>query len=146
MIGVLIAAHGFLAKELLETAEKIIGHQPRVAVLSTSNSRHMHELEQDAGRLVDSLDSCDGVLVMVDSPGGTPANICLKVAHDRTGVEVVSGVNLPMMMSLVDRSEGPTVKELASAALSAGKDTIRNLTDVINGRGEADCVGSSKAE
>ena len=142
----LIAAHGSLAKELLETAEEIIGHQANVAVLSTSNSRRKQELKSDVMRLIDSLDSGDGVLVLVDSPGGTPANVCLEAAHDRKGVEVVSGVNLPMMMSLIDRRHGLTVKELAGESLTAGRQTIRNLTDDINLAEGEDSAGSSKGQ
>lgn len=143
MIGVLIAAHGMLAKELLETAEKIIGRQANVAVLSTSDSRRRQELKSDVVRLIDSLDSGEGVLVLVDSPGGTPANICLEAVHNRADVQVVSGVNLPMMMSLVDRRQGLSIKELALESLSAGRQTIRNLTDDINASVKTDGSGSS---
>ena len=116
-----------------------------MAVLSTSNNRRRQELKSDVVHLIDSLDSGDGVLVLVDSPGGTPANICLEAVHNRKGVEVVSGVNLPMMMSLVDRSQRLSIKELAVESVCAGRETIRNLTDDINARETADRSGSSRS-
>ena len=132
MIGVLIASHGALAMELQKTAEKIIGPQPQVATLSTSGHPRK-QLRDDVERLIASLDSGDGVLVMVDSPGGTPANICLEAARGKDKVEVLAGVNLPMLMCLIDRKDQETVHSLAQSAVSAGKATIMNLTKTING-------------
>jgi len=143
MIGVLIASHGSLAMELQKTAEKIIGPQPQVAVLTTSG-RQRKQLRDDVERLLASLDSGDGVLVMVDSPGGTPANICLEAARGKDKVEVLAGVNLPMLMCLIDRKDQETVHSLAKSAVSAGKATIINLTEVMNGNGKADGEKSGK--
>ncbi|MCD6328434.1 PTS sugar transporter subunit IIA [bacterium] len=134
MIGVLICAHGSLASELVRTAEKIIGHQDRVSSLSTTNSQSKRQLEIDANNLISELDSGDGVLVFVDSPGGTPANICLEIARERSDVEVISGVNLPMMLVLVERDTKRHVQDLAQAAVLAGRMTIENLSKMINGR------------
>ena len=137
MIGVLIASHGALAMERQKTAEKIIGPQPQVATLSTSGHPRK-QLRDDVERLIASLDSGDGVLVMVDSPGGTPANICLEAARGKDKVEVLAGVNLPMLMCLIDRKDQETVHSLAQSAVSAGKATIMNLTKTINGNGTKD--------
>jgi len=131
MIGVLIASHGSLASELLKTVEKIIGPQKQVAALSTSKGHQRRQLRDEAKQLIDSLDSGEGVLVMVDSPGGTPANICLEAACGNNGVKVLSGVNLPMLLCLVDRRQGQAIDSLAGAALSAGKMTICDLTDKV---------------
>jgi len=137
MIGVLIASHGSLAMELQKTVEKIIGPQPQVAVLTTSG-RQRKQLRDDVERLIASLDSGDGVLVMVDSPGGTPANICLEAARGKDKVEVLASVNLPMLMCLIDRKDRETVHSLAQSAISAGKATIINLTDAMSGCEEID--------
>ncbi len=137
MIGVLIVSHGLLAAELLKTAEKIIGPQEQVKVLSTSNSHQRQQLRDEAKRLIDSLDSGEGVLIMTDCPGGTPANICLEAARGEDDVKVLCGVNLPMLLCLVDRKQGKTIDALAEMALSAGKTTICNLTDVMNGKARA---------
>jgi len=134
MIGVLIASHGSLAAELLRTVEKIIGLQKQVAVLSTSNCCPRRQLRDEAKQLIDSLDSGEGVLVMVDSPGGTPANICLEAACGNDGVKVLSGVNLPMLLCLVDRRQGQTIDLLAGTALSAGKMTICDLTNAMSAK------------
>ena len=131
MIGVLIVSHGSLADELLKTVEKVIGPQKQVEVLSTSSRCQRQELRDEAKRLIDSLDSGEGVLVMVDSPGGTPANICLEAACGNGSVKVLSGVNLPMLLCLVDRRQGQTIDSLAGTALSTAKMTIRNLTDAM---------------
>lgn len=131
MIGVLIASHGSLAAELLKTAEKVIGPQKQVAALSTNTRLPRQQLCDEVKQLIDSLDSGEGVLVMVDCPGGTPANICLEAGCGNDAVKVLSGVNLPMLLCLVDRRPGQTLDSLADAALSAAKMTIRDLTDVM---------------
>ncbi len=146
MIGVLIASHGSLAAELLRTAEKIIGPQKQVAALSTSNCCERRQLQKEAKRLIDSLDSGEGVLVMVDSPGGTPANICLEAACGNGGVKVLSGVNLPMLLCLLDRKQGQTIEKLAGTALSAGKRTICDLTDAISDKAGAPGAGSNEVQ
>jgi len=109
MIGVLIVSHGLLAAELLKTAEKIIGPQEQVKVLSTSNRNPKKQLRGEAKQLIDSLDSGEGVLIMTDCPGGTPANICLEAARGKSDVRVLCGVNLPMILCLIDRKQGKTI-------------------------------------
>jgi len=144
MIGVLIASHGSLAAELLITAEKVIGPQKQVAVLSTDTRRPRQQLRDEVKQLIESLDSGDGVLVMVDCPGGTPANICLEAASGNDGVKVLGGVNLPMLLCLVDRRQGQTIESLAGAALSAAKMTIRDLSDAIGAKVRAPGAGGNE--
>jgi len=144
MIGVLIASHGSLAAELLKTAEKVIGPQKQVAALSTDTRRPRQQLRDEVKQLIDSLDSGEGVLVMVDCPGGTPANICLEAACGNDGVKVLSSVNLPMLLCLVDRRQGQTIDSLAGTALSAAKMTICDLTDVIGAKVKAPPAGGNE--
>jgi mannose/fructose/sorbose-specific phosphotransferase system IIA component len=144
MIGVLIASHGSLAAELLKTAEKVIGPQKQVTVLSTDTRRPRQQLRDEVKQLIESLDSGEGVLVMVDCPGGTPANICLEAACGNDGVKVLSGVNLPMLLCLVDRRQGQTIDSLAGSALSAAKMTICDLTDVIGAKVRAPRAGGNE--
>jgi len=132
LIGILIATHGSLAEELLRTAEQIIGPQQQVAFLSTSRPVSRADLEREARALVESVDTGEGVLIMVDAPGGTPANICLNATRGRQRVQVVSGVNLPMLLGLVDRNRKIALRELARRVVDAGRQTIANLTSEIN--------------
>ncbi|MBN1593459.1 MAG: PTS mannose transporter subunit IIC [Candidatus Coatesbacteria bacterium] len=134
MIGVLIVSHGLLAAELLKTAEKIVGPQEQVKVLSTSGRKQRHQLRDEVKTLIDSLDTGEGVLVMTDCPGGTPANISLDAARGERNVRVLCGINLPMLLTLVERLQGKTIDEIAASALSAGKATVCDLTDMMKAR------------
>ena len=144
MIGVLIVSHGSLARELLKTAEKIIGPQEQVRTLSTNNSSQRQQLRDEAKHLIESLNSGEGVLIMTDCPGGTPANICLEAARGKSDVKVLCGVNLPMLLCLIDREQGKTIDAVAEMALSAGKTTICDLTDMMNGKARAPGVKSGE--
>jgi PTS system mannose-specific IIA component len=129
MIGVVVAAHGHLAEELIRTAEAVVGRLDQTVPVSVvSSAPDVKGLLADAIRKVDTG---DGVLVLADLLGGSPCNICLSMA-DGKQVEVVTGVNLPMLLKLVSlRSNGKTVALVAHELAEAGQRSIVDATEML---------------
>lgn len=128
MIGKLIVSHGRLAEELLAAARNIAGEVAGFRALSLDWSEGSDEAEASIGREIAALDDGDGVLILTDMFGDTPCNAA--VAFSRRGrVEIVSGVNLPMVVRLACASpEAGNVAELAHWIVSKGKAAIRDCT------------------
>ena len=99
MIGIIVASHGELAHELVRTAERVVGEIQRcvsVSVDGVSTNEEMHARFQAA---VDRVDDSEGILILTDMFGGTPANLGLSLLAEGK-VEVLTGVNLPMLLKL----------------------------------------------
>ena len=129
MIGVVVATHGNLAQEMIRTAEAVVGKLAQVApvsvVATTPDVRHAIE---DAIR---SVDTGDGVLLLTDLLGGSPTNLCLSFLTERQ-VEVVTGVNLPMVLKVASlRAAGRTLAALAHDVAEAGQRSIVDATEML---------------
>jgi PTS system mannose-specific IIA component len=113
MIGKLILSHGALARELLSSARTISGDLPQFEALSLEWSDGFEEARAKVKAAIDRLDQGQGVLVLVDIFGGTPCNVAMTFLE--TGkVEIVTGVNLPMVVRLTC----PGIEEQGLAALA----------------------------
>ena len=125
MIGIVVVTHGQLARELVAAAEMIIGEIPNVTAVSIG----WHESPDDAQReIADAIaraDSGKGTVVLTDMFGGTPSNLSMTFL-EKGRVEVVTGVNLPMLIRLASlrEEEGDELLELATEAAREGKDNI----------------------
>ena len=98
MIGVVLATHGELGRALIGAMEMIVGAQPLVAALSLQVADRIEDATSRLQEALDGADEGDGVLVLTDMLGGTPSNLCLALIGGPRPVEVVSGVNLPMLL------------------------------------------------
>jgi len=126
VIGIVVVTHGQLARELVAAAEMIIGEIPNVTAVSIG----WHESPDDAQREIEDAigraDSGKGTVVLTDMFGGTPSNLSMTFL-EKGRVEVVTGVNLPMLIrlaSLREEEESDDLLELASEAAREGKDNI----------------------
>ena len=130
MVGVVIASHGRLADELLSSAEAIIGPLEGVATLCIS----CKTCESPTAKLtaaVDSVETGEGVLVLVDMFGGSPSQAACNLLHDRH-VEVVSGVNLPMVIKIAQlRRDGCSLTELAHELQQYGQRSVMVASDLV---------------
>ena len=125
MVGVLILTHGNLARELLASARKITaGELERFEALSLSWSDGIDNAQQKVAEAVGRLESNEGVLILTDIFGGTPSNIAM--AFRQSGrVEVISGVNLPMVVRLgCLRNDGMAVEDMATWIREKGQGSI----------------------
>ena len=116
MIGIVLISHGPLASGLLQAAEMIAGEQSQVAVLELQPAQEMDQFREAMEQAVARVDSGDGVLIVADLFGGSPANTSAYLL--RPGVEVVCGANLPMLLEVLTLRDGQTLSELASEKVS----------------------------
>ena len=122
MIGIVIVAHGGLAKEYLAAVEHVVGVQPGVRAITIlpEDDRALKQLEIcDAA---DAVDEGDGVIVVTDMFGGSPSNLSLR-ACGPSNRRILYGANLPMLIKLA-KSRRKTVPDAVSAAMEAGRKYI----------------------
>jgi PTS system mannose-specific IIA component len=133
MVGVVVASHGKLAEELLRTAEEIVGRLERSVALTVDARVSMDEARARFRQAIDAVQDGAGVLVLTDMFGGTPANLALTFLD--ASVEVVTGVNLPMVVKLSTlRAEGRPLAELAEAIAAYGQKNITLASALLRAR------------
>lgn len=131
MVGVVIATHGRLAEELIRTAEGVIG--PLADVRAISVDARKPDTRQELGAAVRELDHGEGVLLLTDLFGGSPTNLCLSFLAEQR-VEVVTGVNLPMVVKLGSvRASGRPLAEMAAELAAAGQRSIGHASELLRG-------------
>ena len=127
-IAVVITTHGHAAKALLATAEMIIGAQDNVRCVDFVPGENGEVLAGKIRAAAAELDTSQGLLLLVDLWGGTPFNASSGIAHDDANCEVITGVNVPMLVSvLMEREDVNDLNELAALALREGADGVKTL-------------------
>lgn len=127
MIGIVVVTHGQLAAELVNAARQIVGDIPRIAAVSIAWADDMTAAREAVERAVVEVGEA-GVLVLTDMFGGTPTNVTLPFLSDR--VEIVTGVNLPMLIKLTGLREGDLL-EVARVVRDQGKGAIYVASEVL---------------
>ena len=143
IVGVVIVTHGQLATELLNAAEMIVGDLPQFTALSIGWHDDVTVAREAMQQAAARVNTGVGVLLVTDMFGGTPANLALSLL-DAGRVEVVTGVNLPMLIKLARVTRGPVdLPTLARQACQDGKDAIRMASDLL--RSDRDAGGGKPA-
>ena len=119
MIGLLIISHCDLGKELLNAAELIFGRIESAKAISITQTTESEKLLKEISAEIKSLDSGQGVLLLTDMFGGTPSNLSFSFLKEEM-VEVLTGVNLPMVVEAAQKRESLTLSELGEKAQEAG--------------------------
>jgi PTS system mannose-specific IIA component len=135
MIGLLVITHCQLAKEFLEAAEFIVGAIDAVEHVSIDASKDSKKLLEIIEKKMDALDQGQGVLVLTDMFGGTPSNLALSFL-DRDSIEVVTGINLPMVIAVANSREGHSLSEVAQMAKTAGRRSISLASELLEPKSE----------
>jgi PTS system mannose-specific IIA component len=130
MIGVLITTHGNLGDELIKAAELIKGPINGLSYVSVDQTKGVEDLKKEIGNAIKKLDKGKGVLILADLFGGTPSNISLSFMKDGK-VEVVTGVNLPMLLKLPELKEEMSLKEFACFIKDYGKKNISLASEIL---------------
>jgi PTS system mannose-specific IIA component len=135
MIGKLILTHGGLARELLSAANVISGRLNGFEALSLDWSEGFDEARSKVAAALERLDAGEGVLILTDMYGGTPCNIAMTF-FQAGKVEVLTGVNLPMVLRLACQAEADetSVTDLARALQTKGQKSVCLAGDLINNR------------
>ncbi len=123
-VGILLLTHRPLAADLLRIASDILGSRPpNTEALNVINDTPRELLIAESLRISDRLDVGDGVLVLTDLFGATPANIALELCKQRPGIRVVAGVNLPMLLKALNYAD-LDLETLTDKALKGGRDGV----------------------
>lgn len=129
MVKIVIITHGNMGKELLTTAENILGKQEETVVVSLG-SDSLNSLCGQTEEILKQVNAEKGALILTDMLGGTPCNACLPFCG-QYNIEIVSGINLYMLLSsFMNRSKMP-VKELADKVIQDGRKNIANAKEIF---------------
>jgi PTS system mannose-specific IIA component len=132
MIGVVVVTHGQLARELLHAAETIVGDLPRFTAVSIGWHDDTQDAREEIAQAIDRVQQGDGVLVLTDMFGGTPANLAMSfLAADN--VEVITGVNLPMLIKLAGVSAQTELLGVAREMRDEARNAIWVASDLLRG-------------
>lgn len=130
MIGLVLVTHGRLADEFSAALEHVMGPQSQVATVTIGPDDDMERRRRDILAAVDRVRSGDGVVILTDMFGGTPCNLAISVMND-PDIEVLAGVNLPMLVKLAKvRAELP-LNEAVEVAQEAGRKYINVASRVL---------------
>jgi PTS system mannose-specific IIA component len=137
-LGVVVVTHGQLATELVNSAEMIVGDLPHFAAVSIGWHDDVDRAREDIGLAIARVkaiagagDDATGVLVLTDMFGGTPAN--LAVTHVTPQVEVITGVNLPMLIKLARPQKSASLADLAKEMREHGRNAIWVASELLRG-------------
>ncbi len=134
MIGLVLVTHGGLAAEFLAAMEHIVGPQEQVGVISIGPDDDMDQRRADIIAAVEKADSGSGVILLTDMFGGTPSNLAISLLDNKM-VEVIAGLNLPMLIKLASARVDKTLSEAADDAQNAGRKYINTASRLLQGDG-----------
>ena len=133
MIGVVVATHGRLAEEMIRTAEAVVGRLEQVAAVSVVATSP--DMRGDLKEAIQRVDQGEGVLLLTDLLGGSPTNLCVSFLTERK-VEVVTGINLPMLLKLSGlRASGKPIAQIAHDLAEAGQRSIGHVSESLRSIG-----------
>lgn len=130
MIGLVLVTHGRLAEEFIAALQHVVGDTPQVAAVCIGPEDDMERRREEILARVAECDSGKGVVVLTDMFGGTPSNLAISIM-DRARVEVIAGVNLPMLIKLQAVRRTETLKDSVLAAQEAGRKYINIASSLL---------------
>ena len=133
MVGAIIVTHGQLATEIVSSAEMIVGEIHHITAVSIGWHDEVDVAREEIQRAIERVDTGSGVLILTDMFGGTPTNIAASFLGDAR-VEVVTGVNLPMVIKAATQEEGESLAELARRVRDQGQQQIHVASDILTPR------------
>ncbi len=131
MIGMVLVTHGRLADELVAALEHVVGPQPSVSTVCIGPEDDMEKRRRDILDSVGKVDDGAGVVVLTDMFGGTPSNLAISIM-DKAKVEVIAGVNLPMLIKLASVRHHETLVDAVASAQEAGRKYINVASRLLS--------------
>ncbi|RKL63642.1 PTS mannose transporter subunit IIAB [Thermoanaerobacteraceae bacterium SP2] len=130
MIGILIVTHGEFGKELLRSAELIVGKQEKVLCLGLNHGDDIYQLKENVKHSIKELDTGKGVLVLTDLFGGSPSNVAAANLKDLK-FKSLTGVNLPMLIEALISRQDHDLSEIVKLCYDAGVQGIKNIEEAL---------------
>ena len=132
MIGMVLVTHGDLAKEFVSALQHVVGEQENVEAVCIGPDDDMEQRRSDILSSVEKVDSGKGVVLLTDMFGGTPSNLAISIM-EQANVEVIAGVNLPLLIKLASVRIDGTLDETVNAAQDAGRKYINVASRLLSG-------------
>jgi PTS system mannose-specific IIA component len=142
MIGVVVVTHGQLATELVNAAETIVGDLPHFAAVSIGWHEDVQDAREAIAAAIGRVQQPGGVLLATDMFGGTPSNLGITFLKE-DAVEIVTGVNLPMLIKAANLPDGQRLTEVARQLREHGRNAIWVASDLLAGAAGATSPGAS---
>ena len=133
MIGIVLVTHGQLAEEFLSAMIHIVGEQKNIAAICIQPDDDMEQRRDDILKAVKKVEVGDGVILLTDMFGGTPSNLAISVMGEGQ-VEVVAGINLPMLIQLARSRQTQPLESAVNDAQDAGRKYISVASNLLEGR------------
>lgn len=130
MVGILVVSHGRLAEALISSVQFLVGNLKRVKGISIWPRDRKEDVRDRIQKGIGDVNDGDGVVVLTDLLGGTPTNLTLSVLEDEK-IEVVTGVNMPMLLALSSYRKGRSLQEIGLLAKRSGRRSIILAKDVF---------------
>jgi PTS system mannose-specific IIA component len=130
MIGIVLVTHGRLAAEFIAALEHVVGPQRNIRAVCIGPDDDMEQRRKDILECVAAVDEGEGVILLTDMFGGTPSNLAISVM-DTAKVEVIAGVNLPMLIKLASVRENSSLAAAANSAQKAGRQYINIASGLL---------------
>lgn len=132
MIGVVVVTHGQLATELVNAAETIVGDLPHFLAVSIGWHEDVQDAREAIATAIDKVQQPGGVLLMTDMFGGTPSNLGITFL-EKDKIEIVTGVNLPMLIKAASIKDSTSLTDTARALREHGRNAIWVTSDLLSG-------------
>ena len=130
LTGLILVTHGRLSEEFLVAMEHVVGKQPQVATISIGPNDDMEQRRSEIAAAIEEVDTGEGVIILTDLFGGTPSNLAISLL-EAGRVEVIAGVNLPMLIRLEGARRAMDVREAVAAAREAGQKYISVASELL---------------
>lgn len=136
MIGVILVTHGHLAEEFVRAMEHVVGPQEAIATVCIGPSDDMEQRRREIAQSIRKVDDGSGVVVLTDLFGGTPSNLAISLL-EAGKVEVIAGINLPMLIRLAGVRKSLGVADAVRAARDAGRTYITVASELLGQHAKA---------
>ena len=130
MIGMILVTHGKLAEEFVHAMQHVVGRQEAVATVCIGPNDDMEKRRREIAEAIACVDSGDGAVILTDLFGGTPSNLAISLMKAGK-VEVIAGINLPMLIRLAKARGCMSVRDAAFAARDAGRNYITIASEYL---------------
>ena len=130
MIGMILVTHGRLAEHFIDAMEHVVGKQDGVATICIGPNDDMEQRRADIAEAIREVDEGQGAIILTDLFGGTPSNLAISLL-DTGHVEVIAGINLPMLIRLAGARKSMNVVEAVNAAQTAGRNYITVASEFL---------------
>ena len=130
MIGMILVTHGRLADHFIDAMEHVVGKQEGVATICIGPNDDMEQRRADIADAIRTVDQGQGAIILTDLFGGTPSNLAISLL-DTGRVEVIAGINLPMLIRLAGARKSMNVVEAVNAAQTAGRNYITVASEFL---------------